>query len=371
MRITRKISIAILGMFLIWGIAGCGKEEASVKPEQTVDSEEIVSTAAETESNTAEESEAIESESEENMITAGWQWIDDRCYYYAESGDYLRDTTTPDGYTVNADGVWVVNGVIQHQSQAVELTDYQKMVIKRIVEGPITSRTLMSTNNNVEFYIEASAMTDEELWGYLYRQLNQDFYQGENRKQDTIMTVKASEDYYYYFDKIDSLDKLKDMYGRAPENMPEENGLEIIDDMIKMCPADGEGVAISGIAGYKLENGNLVVDMPYEVCYNVEEYNTFGTAIVTFTPAPESFFGYTLESIDGGKGTLQLMRVVNCNQSITLRTSPSTNAEAVSMFGQIPLGATVSYIEPAENGFCKIAYNGDIGYALAAYLEFQ
>ena len=58
--------------------------------------------------------------------------------------------------------------------------------------------------------------------------------------------------------------------------------------------------------------------------------------------------------------------VVNCNESITLRTSPSTSASEIC---QIPLGAAVSYVEGAGNGFYKVVYNGNTGYALASYLS--
>ena len=40
----------------------------------------------------------------------GWQWIDSNndgvaeCYYFDANGYMLANTTTPDGYTVNADG---------------------------------------------------------------------------------------------------------------------------------------------------------------------------------------------------------------------------------------------------------------------------
>ena len=60
------------------------------------------------------------------------------------------------------------------------------------------------------------------------------------------------------------------------------------------------------------------------------------------------------------------MYVVNCRESITLRTSPSTKASAIR---QIPLGAAVSYIETSENGFYKVSYMGDTGYALSQYLS--
>lgn len=58
--------------------------------------------------------------------------------------------------------------------------------------------------------------------------------------------------------------------------------------------------------------------------------------------------------------------VVNCNQSITLRTSPSTSASEIT---QIPLGQAVGYIENAGNGFYKINYDGAVGYSLASYLS--
>lgn len=48
-----------------------------------------------------------------------WQWIDGNndgiaeCYYFDQKGYMLASTTTPDGFTVNADGAWTVNGVVQ------------------------------------------------------------------------------------------------------------------------------------------------------------------------------------------------------------------------------------------------------------------
>ena len=52
------------------------------------------------------------------MLT-GWQWIDGNCYYLDPQGQnegaLYRNTTTPDGYAVDAEGRWVVNGVVQKQ----------------------------------------------------------------------------------------------------------------------------------------------------------------------------------------------------------------------------------------------------------------
>ena len=58
-----------------------------------------------------------------NMLT-NWQWIKDekdgkvKCYYLnsisnGNLGAMLANTTTPDGYTVNVSGEWVINGIVQ------------------------------------------------------------------------------------------------------------------------------------------------------------------------------------------------------------------------------------------------------------------
>jgi len=55
-----------------------------------------------------------------------WQWIDGNgdgvaeCYYFDVNGYMLSSTTTPDGYTVNETGAWIVNNVVQ---QKVEQTN--------------------------------------------------------------------------------------------------------------------------------------------------------------------------------------------------------------------------------------------------------
>lgn len=51
----------------------------------------------------------------------GWQWVDNKCYYFTPEGYCLLNTTTPDGFTVDSSGAWIVNGVIQ-----VQQTDAQE-----------------------------------------------------------------------------------------------------------------------------------------------------------------------------------------------------------------------------------------------------
>lgn len=90
------------------------------------------------------------------------------------------------------------------------------------------------------------------------------------------------------------------------------------------------------------------------------------TTIPTSTPTPLPT--PTPQQVQTRKDTTQYLTyyVVNCKQSITLRPQPDVSSGELC---QIPLGAAVSYVESARNGFYKIVYNGTTGYALASYLS--
>ena len=51
--------------------------------------------------------------------TNAWCWLDgnqdgvSECYYFDGNGYMLANTTAPDGYQVNGDGAWTVDGVVQ------------------------------------------------------------------------------------------------------------------------------------------------------------------------------------------------------------------------------------------------------------------
>lgn len=57
---------------------------------------------------------------------AAWQWLDGNgdgiaeCYYFDAQGYCLQNTVTPDGCTVNADGAWTVDNVVQTMAAAVQ-----------------------------------------------------------------------------------------------------------------------------------------------------------------------------------------------------------------------------------------------------------
>lgn len=92
--------------------------------------------------------------------------------------------------------------------------------------------------------------------------------------------------------------------------------------------------------------------------YCVEYMGQTGYALASYLSADASYGGYTYSS---------RCQVVNCQKSITLRTSPSIYAGEIM---QMPLGACVNYLGFGGNGFYQVEYNGKTGYALASYLRF-
>ena len=61
--------------------------------------------------------------SEGKYATSTWQWINGKSYCFDSNGNMYANTTTPDGYTVNADGAWTVNGVVQTKTETTNNND--------------------------------------------------------------------------------------------------------------------------------------------------------------------------------------------------------------------------------------------------------
>lgn len=61
--------------------------------------------------------------SDGKYATSTWQWINGKSYCFDSNGNMYANTTTPDGYTVNADGAWTVNGVVQTKVETTNNND--------------------------------------------------------------------------------------------------------------------------------------------------------------------------------------------------------------------------------------------------------
>lgn len=64
----------------------------------------------------------------DNNYKSTWQWLDlnsdgiYECYYFNVLGHMYKDGTTPDGYQVNENGEWVIDGMVQRKS-SIEVKD--------------------------------------------------------------------------------------------------------------------------------------------------------------------------------------------------------------------------------------------------------
>lgn len=108
-------------------------------------------------------------------------------------------------------------------------------------------------------------------------------------------------------------------------------------------------------------NGYFSSKTWYEPRYTAEQMNAMGDAFLNEYERANRDRIIQAESAKKGERSL---RVVNCQESITLRWEPDTEAEEIC---QIPLGATVMYKGMGEGMFYQIEYEGLSGYALSTY----
>ena len=84
----------------------------------------------------------------DNYYISSWQWLELKndgiyeCYYFNVLGHMYKNGTTPDGYQVNENGEWVVDGIVQRKS-SVE--------IKELIDTNIS--TISSTYNTKNYVI--------------------------------------------------------------------------------------------------------------------------------------------------------------------------------------------------------------------------
>lgn len=90
-----------------------------------------------------------------------WMWVDGNldgyaeCYCFDEDGYCLIDTTTPDGYTVDVNGAWTVNGAVQRRlSVSGTLRYYDKRTgLARLYAQEAGGIILSMYNENVQFAV--------------------------------------------------------------------------------------------------------------------------------------------------------------------------------------------------------------------------
>lgn len=99
----------------------------------------------------------------------------------------------------------------------------------------------------------------------------------------------------------------------------------------------------------------------YVPLYSAEEMNQMGDSYLN---AYETANRDRILQVESARKGERPMQVIRCQESITLRSAPSTTAGEIC---QIPLGAIVTYKGAAEGQFYEIEYEGYRGYAIGSY----
>ena len=93
--------------------------------------------------------------------TSSWHWLDgngdgiSECYYFDGNGYMAANTTTPDGYTVDGSGAWVVDGVVQTQGTQTQGTQSQ---------GGGTSSSWSGNLIEPQEDVDSFIIEDKEVW---------------------------------------------------------------------------------------------------------------------------------------------------------------------------------------------------------------
>ncbi len=98
-----------------------------------------------------------------------WEWIDGdgdgiaERFYLDESGFRLSNTTTPDGYTVNGNGEWTVNGEVQHMDLTAARADFDAST-EKVNSLPIAAGQILDMKCMIPYSPEYSGETSTEIF---------------------------------------------------------------------------------------------------------------------------------------------------------------------------------------------------------------
>lgn len=191
----------------------------------------------------------------------GWSLIDDQYYYLTESGQYLRNAITPDGYYVNPDGVWQPRSSVilgtefrapeKVPSVADAWTGTQEIkALQGKIQNVFRQRRIRITDSAMEYL----AGEDETVLLGIYKNTASGSYRLTIRtaldKSSTELNQAASYDYAVFraflYHLTTTPDYLEDaIYSSWQEdnrwNINRMNGVWVGDSQVKYSAGDGCG----------------------------------------------------------------------------------------------------------------------------------
>ena len=127
-----------------------------------------------------------EADGSTHYLTSCWTWIDGdlddnyECYYFDEAG-YMAADCAPEGYPVNADGAWTVDGVVQHRHLLTD-ADTALSFLFRDILAAVRDSSPYSRDNLYTLYD----------------------YDGDGRKDLIVQTGTCNADYVWEIYRIDA-----------------------------------------------------------------------------------------------------------------------------------------------------------------------
>lgn len=95
-----------------------------------------------------------------------WAWLDGNkdgiaeCYYFDNNGYCLMNTTTPDNYTVNENGAWTVNGVVQIKSYVEDMDIEENENVSDTMGNQNTAYTPSNNQNDDSDFHPSQGLLD-------------------------------------------------------------------------------------------------------------------------------------------------------------------------------------------------------------------
>ena len=125
------------------------------------------------------------------MQSNGWRCVNHKWYYLDPQGALLVNTTTPDGYTVNASGEWVQNGqVVIEWGRATKTADTEAKAGANAVAGVlVTAReTTVTPGKPKNLTVTASGATVENV---TYSKPYEQWKAGESIRVEVTLVPRA------------------------------------------------------------------------------------------------------------------------------------------------------------------------------------
>ena len=152
-------------------------------------------------------------------------------------------------------------------------------------------------------------------------------------------------------------------YGKTGQDLGQGNGISGVETQGMYVSGCKEAVTLRKAPSTKAEK---LAEIPLysQVSYIGLAENGF--AEIIYDGKQGYVLSQYLDEYEPQVATGIVYEVVNCNESITLWSSASTEADEIC---QIPLGDVVEYIESADNGFFLVSYGWRKGFVLSSYLS--